>query len=76
MTEAEAKAIAREAAREAVAMTLERLPREPVRLALSRQEVARLLGKSPRTIDRMNLPKNKAGKIPVQDALRAMEGKV
>jgi hypothetical protein len=67
-TEGEAKALAVEAA----TLALRQFAIEhPLPSCVNATEAAKMLNVSPRTLWRLNLPRNKAGKIPTEAVLEA-----
>lgn len=69
-TEDEARALAIDAAQEALTRFA---ASRPVPTAVSASEAATMLGVSVRTVARMKLPRNRAGKIPYQVVLDALD---
>jgi hypothetical protein len=68
LTQAEARRIAVDAALEALARFA---AAHPLPTQVTAKEAARMLGVSGRTISRMRLPRNSAGKIPYEAVLEA-----
>lgn len=64
ITKEEARELIRDAVREALAQ-------RPLPTCVSVTEAARMLGVSRRTAVKMNLPRNKAGKVPYEAVLEA-----